>query len=185
LARARRLAVANADELSRAIVDRAFALPAYRTAQNVLLYVDAGAEVRTRPYLLRVLAEGKTLLVPWCDVDELRLFRLRAVDELAPGKYNILEPRPELRAQGERQAAADSPDVAFTPGVAFDAQGRRLGQGRGYYDRLLPRLRPDAVIVGLAFQAQILPEIPTEEHDVQMHYVVTETTVYGNQVTGH
>jgi 5-formyltetrahydrofolate cyclo-ligase len=59
-----------------------------------------------------------------------------------------------------------------------------LGQGRGYYDRLLPRLRPDATIVGLAFQAQILPQIPAEEHDVQMHCVVTETSVYGNLVSG-
>jgi 5-formyltetrahydrofolate cyclo-ligase len=184
LARARRLAVENADELSRVILERALELPAYRHARAVLLYVDTGSEVRTRPFLPRVLAEGKTLLVPWCEDDELRLFRLRAVDELAPGRYNILEPRPELRGESERQAPAESVDVAFTPGVAFDPQGRRLGQGRGYYDRLLPRLRPDATIVGLAFQAQILPQIPAEEHDVQMHYVVTETTVY-DLVMGH
>ncbi len=178
LARQRRQAVENAAQLSQIILDRALQLPAYRQARVVMFYVDAGSEVQTRLHLPRVLADGKLLVVPWCEDDHLQLFRLEAIDELGPGMYNILEPRPEWRRRPERRVAATVLDVVLAPGVAFDPQGRRLGQGRGYYDRLFPQLRPDAIRIGLAFEAQMFPNVPVAEHDVQMHHVVTEARVY-------
>lgn len=178
LARQRRRAVENAAGLSRIILDRALELPAYRAARAAMFYLDAGSEVQTRFHLPRALAEEKILVVPWCENDQLQLFRLEAVDELGPGMYNILEPRPEWRRRPERRVAANLLDVVLAPGVAFDPQGRRLGQGRGYYDRLFPQLRPDAARIGLAFEAQMFPQIPVAEHDVQMHQVVTEARIY-------
>lgn len=178
--RARRRAVENAEALSRLILDRATTLPAYLQARTAMYYLDSGSEVKTRERLVAALGGRKTIVIPWCEADQLQLFALKAIDELAPGRYNILEPRRELRERPERRVAPESLDVVLAPGVAFDRQGRRLGQGRGYYDRLFPRLRPDATIIGLAFETQVLPEIPVEEHDVQMHFVVTERAIYPN-----
>ena len=63
-------------------------------------------------------------------------------------------------------------------GLAPGRGGARLGHGRGYYDRLLADVRPDAPLVALAFECQIFPQIPTEPHDVCMDKVITEKAVY-------
>ena len=66
-------------------------------------------------------------------------------------------------------------DAVLVPGVAFDRAGHRLGYGGGYYDRLLPSLRRDCLRVGLAYDEQVVDELPAEEHDVRLHAVVTPT----------
>jgi 5-formyltetrahydrofolate cyclo-ligase len=65
-------------------------------------------------------------------------------------------------------------DVVVVPGLAFTADGRRLGQGGGHYDRFLPRLRPDCVTVGVGFAEQLVDDLPTEAHDVRLDLVVTD-----------
>ena len=146
----------------------------------MLVYVDAGSEVSTGFALPAVIAGGKRIVVPWCrpETGELGLFRLDHVDELAVGAHGILEPRSDLRTRADRLVMPAEIDLAFVPGVAFDRTGGRLGQGRGYYDRLLANVRADAVLVGLAFDAQIVAAVPADPHDVGMDVVVTETHVY-------
>jgi 5-formyltetrahydrofolate cyclo-ligase len=68
-------------------------------------------------------------------------------------------------------------DAVLVPGLAFDAAGRRLGRGGGHYDRLLPRLRPDCLRVGLSFEGQLLAGVPVEIHDQAVGAVVTEAGV--------
>jgi 5-formyltetrahydrofolate cyclo-ligase len=65
-------------------------------------------------------------------------------------------------------------DVVVVPGLAFTADGRRLGQGGGHYDRFLVRLRADCVTVGAAFAEQLVDDLPTEDHDVRLDLVVTD-----------
>jgi 5-formyltetrahydrofolate cyclo-ligase len=65
-------------------------------------------------------------------------------------------------------------DVVVVPGLAFTPDGRRLGQGGGHYDRFLPRLRAGCRTVGAAFAEQLLPDLPTEPHDVRLDLVVTD-----------
>jgi 5-formyltetrahydrofolate cyclo-ligase len=66
-----------------------------------------------------------------------------------------------------------SPDIILVPLLAFDRQGRRLGQGGGHYDRLLAR-NPQAKAVGLAYAAQEVPLVPTEPHDRRLDWILTE-----------
>ncbi|MEX0792395.1 MAG: 5-formyltetrahydrofolate cyclo-ligase [Pirellulaceae bacterium] len=147
-----------------------------------LIYVASPREVETAPlldHLLLVahLTEGATLVVPFCDGDHLRLFRLRDRDELAPGRFRILEPREELR-RPEREISPENIDLALIPGVAFDRQGGRLGYGRGYFDRLLAHFPPAAPRIGLGFACQIAAEpIPTEPHDIPLTHLITEQGV--------
>lgn len=68
----------------------------------------------------------------------------------------------------------DWPDVVIVPGVAFTTTGDRLGQGGGWYDRFLPKLRSGTVTIGVGFEPQIVEELPTEPHDVRLDCVVTE-----------
>ncbi len=179
-ARKNRIAQKNKDEVSRQIVTAFMALPEYAAAKTVLFYVDAGSEVRTRHSLPDALAGGKRIVVPWCVVEtnQLELFLLEDMSELVEGAYKILEPKAELREAPGKKVAPEDLDLVMVPGTAFDPRGGRMGQGKGYYDRLLARCRPDCPLVALAFECQIFPEIPAAPHDVFMDKVLTEQTVY-------
>jgi 5-formyltetrahydrofolate cyclo-ligase len=124
------------------------------------------------------LLPDRQLLVPYCEGEDLRLFWLQAMAELQPGVFGILEPRRPLRQLPERQATIHQVDLVVVPGVAFDPRCARLGHGRGYYDHLLAQARPETVLVGLAYQCQILPEVPMLATDIPMDKVITEAAVY-------
>jgi 5-formyltetrahydrofolate cyclo-ligase len=177
-AEANRAKLANKDELSQAIWDRFAGLAQYASAATVMLYVHMRDEVRTQPFLLQAIASGKRVVVPYCVNDDLELFNLQSMNELAIGTYGILEPRLELRAAPGRRADARTIDLVMLPGVAFDRRGGRIGHGRGYYDRLLPRLRPETSLVAVAFECQLFDEVPMLEHDVFADMIITEKSIY-------
>ncbi|MDR5709402.1 MAG: 5-formyltetrahydrofolate cyclo-ligase [Armatimonadota bacterium] len=178
-----RAAEPDKEAKSRVILERVFRLPQFQRARTVLFYVDTGSEVRTRPFIPRAMALGKRVAVPYCTRDEggqdvLRLFVLRNPAELEPGAFGILEPKPALRERVERSLAVQEVDMVLVPGVVFDRQGGRIGHGRGYYDRLLGSVRPDCWLVGLAYECQVVEEVPMEPQDVYLDLVVTERTTY-------
>jgi len=166
------------DELSREIVAQFMQLPEYHAARTVMFYVDVRTEVRTRHDLQAALDGGKKIVVPWCLDGELELFHLENMDELEIGMYKILEPRSELREVESKSVDVKALDLVMVPGVAFDRRGARMGHGKGYYDKLLQHARRDAPLVALAFECQLFPEIPTEDHDIFMDKVLTEKAIY-------
>jgi 5-formyltetrahydrofolate cyclo-ligase len=170
--------VGQQEAFSRRIWERIFALPAVPAARMVMTYLDFRKEVCTRIFLPDLWQRGKTVLVPYCVDRDLELFLLESLDELVPGTWGILEPRPELRSVAGKQAAPQSIDLALIPGAAFDRRGGRLGRGQGFYDRFLPRLRPDALKVGLAFECQMAEDLPVTPQDVRMDLVLTEAHEY-------
>jgi 5-formyltetrahydrofolate cyclo-ligase len=182
-ARKNRVAQKNKDEISRRICAEFMALPEYASARTVMFYVDAGSEVRTRHDLPAALKSGKRIVVPYCIVEtnELELFWLEDMSELVEGAYKILEPREDLRKKPEKIVQPEELDLVMVPGTAFDLRGGRMGQGKGYYDRLLARVLPEAPLVALAFECQIFPEIPVAPHDVFMDKVLTEVKHYQGQ----
>ncbi len=173
-----------ADRASRSdqVMRRAMALPEYGAARCVLWYVDTGTEVQTRVTMAQCLKGPsdihRRVAVPYCARDELQLVWIQSLDELAPGRFGIQEPCVAVRQAVERQVTASDLDLVLVPGVAFDRRGGRLGYGRGFYDRLLARIRPDATRVGLAFDCQVFDAIPQQPHDQRLDRVVTESTVY-------
>ncbi len=177
MARANRVAQKNKDALSLDICKKFTELPSYAAAKTVMWYVDAGSEVRTRHTLPEALTHGYRVVVPWCVVEtnELELFWLEDMSELVEGAYKILEPKEDLRGLPQKKVQPDELDLVMVPGTAFDARGGRMGQGKGYYDRLLSHARPDAPLVALSFECQIFEEIPVAGHDVFMDLVLTET----------
>jgi 5-formyltetrahydrofolate cyclo-ligase len=182
-ARKNRIAQKDKEAVSRQICAAFMGLPAYQSAKTVMWYVDAGSEVRTRHTLPEALTHGKRVVVPYCIVEtnELELFHLEDVSELVEGAYKILEPREDLRKVPGKILQPEELDLVMVPGTAFDARGGRMGQGKGYYDRLLARARKDAPLVALAFECQMFPEIPVDAHDVYMDLVITEKGVYAGE----
>ncbi|MDQ3538014.1 MAG: 5-formyltetrahydrofolate cyclo-ligase [Actinomycetota bacterium] len=161
--------VAGAASVCRTVAD----LPVVVAAQSVLGYAAFGSELRIDALLETLLARGTTVHLPWVDGDQLRVAEV--VDfsnDLTPGWRGVREPSPSRRrAVGPRIL-----DVVIAPGVGFDRNGGRLGYGGGHFDRLLVCLRPDAVVVGVAFDEQVVEAVPTEAHDRAVDVVVTPTS---------
>lgn len=159
---------------SRAIVSRLKALPEFAQANCVLTYVSSkDNEVDTHGLIEDLLREGRTVLVPIAGRNRsMEWSRLLSLDELAAGRFGILEPPPEAR----RIEAAPDGSVVVVPGVAFTRDGWRIGYGGGYFDTFLARFTGTSIAI--AFEAQLLNSIPADEHDVPIDIVVTERAVY-------
>src|SRR5436305_14899731 len=178
-ARKNRVAQKDKDALSRHVCGTFMSLPAYKVAKTVMWYVDAGSEVRTRHTLPEALTHGKRVVVPWCVVEtnQLELFLLEDMTELVEGAYKILEPTDDLRRLPNKVVRPEELDLVMVPGTAFDPRGGRMGQGKGYYDRLLARARPDAPLVALVFDCQVFDRLPVAPRDGFMALVVTRAPV--------
>ena len=151
--------------LSVSMLQRLEQHPVFVEARTVLLYHSLPDEVTTHAFIDRWCGE-KEIILPTVVGDDLVLHRYTGPDCLTLGSYGILEPSGELFTDFDRIT------LAVIPGMAFDHQGNRLGRGKGYYDRLLPRLT-HAYKLGLCFPFQLLSEeIPHELHDQQMDAVI-------------
>ncbi len=171
------------DRLSREICGKLAALPEYAAAETIMFYLDIRCEVRTRPFLPTARRDGKCVVIPYCIQRRLELFRMESLDELAPSSFGILEPTPEWQTQADRKVSPAELDLIVIPGVAFDRHGGRLGHGGGYYDKLLRQVREHTRLVALAFECQLIPQVPMLSHDVYVDKVITETSVYRRERT--
>jgi 5-formyltetrahydrofolate cyclo-ligase len=171
------------DRVSELAVAALVELPEYKAARTVMWYLDCRSELRTRHALPAALASGKRIVVPYCTVDEagankLGLWRLDQTDELVVGKWNILEPPRERWGDPGKEMQPEELDLVIVPGVGFSRDGGRMGNGQGYYDRLLQRVRPDCPLIGLCYESQLFDNLIVDAHDVFMDKVVTERAVY-------
>ena len=181
----RRLHQQDGDRLSARSSSGSLHLPQYTTARTVLCYVSFRSEVSTHAFIARLWADRKRVVVPYCEAQHLELFRFDSFDDLAPGTLGILEPRPDLREQDQRRANVQELDLLVIPGLAFDRQGGRLGYGKGYFDRLLPGARPDALLAAVAFECQLFDAVPMQPYDVRVDAVITETRHLSSHAAAH
>jgi 5-formyltetrahydrofolate cyclo-ligase len=173
----------NKDRASEAAVATLVQLAEYRAAQTALWYLDCRSELRTRHALPQALASGKKIIVPYCTVDDfgakkLGLWWLQSMVELVVGTWKILEPPRDRWGEPGREFHPEQLDIVIVPGVAFSRGGGRMGNGQGYYDRLLHRVRPDCPLVGVCYECQLFDNLIVGPHDVFMDKVVTEVATY-------
>jgi 5-formyltetrahydrofolate cyclo-ligase len=181
-----RAAQPEKERVSDLAIAALMALPEYQAARTVLWYLDCRSELRTRQALPAALAGSQQIVVPYCTVDEagankLGLWRLESMDELIVGKWKILEPPRERWGEPGKEVPPEELDLVIVPGVAFSRVGGRMGNGQGYYDRLLANVRLDCPLVGLCYECQLFDDLVVSPHDVFMDKVVTERAVYAGQ----
>lgn len=170
------LSLQELKEKSVIITKRVINLVEYRKSLTMMTYVDFRNEVQTSEIINDALQIGKRVVVPITDVSNRRIIPSQLInypDDLAPGAWDILEPKPEC----VRPVAPEEIDLVIVPGVAFDTAGNRLGYGGGFYDRFLPLVGINTVIISLAFELQIRPNVYPAEHDIPVHMLVTERRV--------
>jgi 5-formyltetrahydrofolate cyclo-ligase len=173
----RRDAMSAAGRVEDAALCRArlLALPAFINAKTVLCYMSFGTEIDTQTIFAEALKQNKVVALPRMIKDQsppytprLALHEVSGESELVSGKWGIREPRATCPA-----VPFDVVDLVLVPGVAFDRRGHRLGYGKGYYDRLLPARRPNSLLVALAFDCQLVDEVPVSAHDVSIDLLIT------------
>ena len=166
-----------------AICEGLFSLSAWRETSLVCGYISVRGELNTRPILERAAAEGKTLALPVTVTDSREgrmVFRaLPAGDfsRLTPARFGIPEPDESCPTLGDVDVALA---LILVPGLAFDAEGYRLGWGGGYYDSFLASLEEQSVphtTVGLAYSVCTAPSLPHETHDIPVHTVIDERRI--------
>lgn len=145
--------------------------PYWQQAQRILMFYPLNDEPDIAPLLQQALTAGKTIALPRYNsslgVYEAALIR-NLTEDLVPGRFGVREPSPNCPALPLNQL-----DLTLVPGIAFDASGRRLGRGKGFYDRLLPGTT--GMTLGLAFDWQESDALPTEPHDVELDAILTPT----------
>jgi 5-formyltetrahydrofolate cyclo-ligase len=160
---------------SEALVARLLAHEVVRNAKSIALFwpIEARHEVDLRPLDESLRARGVRIAYPAIDPDT-NLMTLRWVHD-----PSLLEEK----GYGFREPAADAPeaealDAIIVPAIAVDPSGHRIGYGAGYYDRTLPRYAPPAVSIAVAYDWQLVAEVPWTEHDVRCAWVVTDLRTF-------
>jgi 5-formyltetrahydrofolate cyclo-ligase len=168
--RLKQIPAAGWAERSSAAVERLLQQSVWHEAKTVLAYRALKDELDLSHALARGQAQGKLLALPRYVAAENAYCAALFDDQvnLARGAFGVHEPGPDAEVLPLNRL-----DVVLVPGVAFDACGRRLGRGRGFYDRLLAQVR--GIKCGVALDEQIVEELPAEPHDIAMDYILTPT----------
>ena len=179
---------AHAEERIRSVL---IALPWYRNAGRLLLYVSYGNEVPTRRLMEEALAAGKQVFCPRVEgAGSMSFYRIDGPEELSPGFRGIPEPpAQEWRKYRIQPLPEGKSDLIVMPGAAFDRNLGRLGYGGGYYDRFLQALEEAGSTrlcagkafrkIAVGFSCQILDSLAQEPEDVRPDLIVTEREIIG------
>ena len=169
--RTRRAALSAAlrRQLSRKITQRLLQLEIFRRARVIFFFASFGSEVETWEAMGQALLQGKVVALPRTHLRQqcLIFHQIYTLGELVPGPFGILEPPVQNPEISPKEA-----QLILVPGLAFDLEGRRLGYGGGFYDRLLSQ--SPGFRLALAFECQIVEQVPAEAHDLRMEAILTE-----------
>jgi len=170
------LSESQIDEKTRAIEARLFEFANFLESKIALLYVNGDYEVRTDKIINRSYDYSKIVVLPAFDPEKFSM-NLMKVDhyaqDLVLGPRNVLEPDTNRC----KTVPMERIDIAIIPGIAFDEKGGRIGSGKGYYDRLIPKLAITTRKVALTFEEQIVPQIPMESHDKHVDIIITDKRI--------
>lgn len=164
-------------EKSNKIIDKLTLSEEYKKSKTVFIYMDFKNEVNTMGLIKKMLDKNKNVVIPYTDIVNTIIIPVEIKDldnDLKISPFGYLEPKIEKINEVE----IDKIDLIIVPGVVFDKRLNRIGFGKGYYDRILKKKRQDAKAVAIAYEFQVLDEIPFEEHDIKMDMIITEDNIY-------
>lgn len=152
--------------------------PAWANARCVMGFLPLAGEVDLRPLLQQAIDRGTTVCVP-VSADDGSIVPARLLS-LEPSALQQ-DPKGVAIPRHVDPVAVNDLQVVLVPGLAFDAAGRRLGRGGGFYDRFLPRLAPAAASVGVAFPCQLVQAVPSQTHDARVGWLAISCGVVAAQ----
>lgn len=157
------------------ILNQLLSMSEFTEAITISSFVSFRDELDMSPINNWILAQGKTLLLPYIDptLKKMLFYKVTDLSSLKRNDYGILEPDPNVHELFD----VNSIECVLTPGVAFDANGYRLGYGGGFYDSLFSSIRKTTPRIGVAFEIQFIDCLPTEIYDEPVHYLISETMV--------
>ena len=158
---------------SRQINEKIYATEAYQKAGSVFTYMDYKHEVMTRDFIEQAWKDGKRVAVPRVTGDIMHFYYITSFDQLESGCMGIMEP-----VVSAVECADDDEKALFIlPGVAFDPACHRCGYGGGFYDKY-QEIHTQHETIAVAFDFQIVEEVPSEPTDICPMHVFTESTIY-------
>lgn len=156
--------------LDSGIQSRLLALPEYANSDTLFTYVSKSIEVDTTALIGAALANRKKVAVPRCvpDTYDMEFYYIRSMEELEKGLFGVLEPVPGR----SRPVLPGTDGLCIVPGLSFDAQGYRLGYGKGYYDRFLAGFR--GITIGICYSGCVQWNLPHGYYDRPVDVLITE-----------
>lgn len=167
----RSMAQSAVSELSSIIQCRIINSQAFKRSSVVMAYMPIHNEVRTDTLLKTAMDSNKTILLPRVRGSlNMEAAPIKGLDrDIHTGTFGIREPDSSIPAMDPEII-----DLVILPGIAFNRKGFRIGFGRGYYDRFIPSLRKDCILLAPAYGFQVIDHIPSDEYDQPVDMIVTE-----------
>ena len=148
----------------------------YIHAKNIFIYISYASEINTKNIIFKAINDGKKIYIPRTDAKTKNMDAVNIIsfDKLVRNDYGILEP-----SKKELFIDPNELDLIVVPGVAFDIKKGRMGYGGGYYDRYFKKIDKKNFKkiskVALAYDFQIIDEVPMDENDMPVDYIITDT----------
>lgn len=160
----RSLSPESREESSLRLWERVSKREEFQSAECIALFCSLPDEPDTTT-ILKMASSSKRVVIPRVEGEEMSFYDY-IPDSLESGSYGILEPK-----TGDK-AAPEEIDLMIVPGVAFTLSGKRMGRGKGYYDKYMAKMSPKSIKIGVCYAHQIMEELPTEPHDIMMQCVI-------------
>lgn len=158
------------EQSSLTICEQLLKEPSIIEGETIAVTISRKTEVDTTMIIERLWALGKTVVVPKCHPADrsMTFHKIESFKQLETVYMDLKEP---IESQTEF-IEANNIDVIIVPGIVFDCHGYRIGYGGGYYDRFLKQYT--GILLSLAFHRQLIDRVPKEDHDVPVHFIITE-----------
>ncbi len=164
-----RLNISNREQKNKNIRENVLQL--IENCKSILIYMSYGTEVDTIELITDLLNRKINVYVPRCyDNRAMKFHKISSVSEMKKGMYGILEPHSNCEIITKTDGL-----FCIVPGLCFSLNGDRMGYGKGYYDTFLKDKKIKSV--GLCYDAQLCDNLPTEQHDKKMDYIITESII--------
>lgn len=151
----------------------------YKKSKILFIFLSLPDEIDTLSFIKKAVIDNKKIAIPKIYDNEMCFYfldqKIPLEKQITIGSFGIFEPINDLEKADEK--ILNKNDIVFFPGLAFTKEGKRLGRGKGFYDRFFSKLwntknRP--VFIGLCYESQIIDEIPTNKDDIIMDAILTE-----------
>jgi len=166
------LSTENIVNYSNIIENKLYKMDYYKNAKTIMSFISFGDEIITHEIIKNSIKNGKSVVVPITipETKKLKVSKILDFSELEIGYYNILTPKKDFL----RFIDFNTIDLVLVPGVVFARDGYRVGYGGGYYDRFLSKFKEKVNTIGLAFDLQIVEEVPKDSFDIPVDFIITE-----------